>query len=86
MALASIIIAAVSLLVSIAVAVLSLFVRGKLCMTQPMLVGFLYEEEQPKVFFRAMLYTTGKRGRIVESLYVNVRTARASRVFSFWMY
>lgn len=87
MALASIIIiSAVSLLLSIVVAMLTLFVRGKLCMTQPMLVGFLYEGTEPKVFFRAMLYTTGKRGRIVEALYVKVRTAGAPRIFSFWAY
>jgi hypothetical protein len=55
-------------------------------MTQPMLVGFLHEGAEPKVFFRAMLYTTGKRGWIIEALYLKVRTGGVSRTFSFWMY
>jgi hypothetical protein len=27
------------------------FHRGKLCMTQPMLIAFLFEKEEPKIFF-----------------------------------
>jgi hypothetical protein len=43
--------------------------RGKLAIARPLLVGFLYElpAGEPKVLFRASLYTTGKRGRIGES-------------------
>jgi hypothetical protein len=70
---ASLIISVLALLVSIITAWLTLFRRGNLRMTQPLLVGFLYEQDQPKVFFRAMLYATGKRGHIVESLYLRVR-------------
>jgi hypothetical protein len=49
----------VSLLLSVTVAWLT-FRRGKLGMTQPMLIGFLYENEQSKIFFRAMLFSNGK--------------------------
>jgi hypothetical protein len=86
MALASILISAVSLLLSITVAVLTLFRRGNLGMTQPMLIGFLYEDDQPKIFFRAMLYATGKRGHIIEALYLKVRRGASTQPFSFWMY
>jgi hypothetical protein len=63
-------ISAISLVLSITVAWLTLLRRGTLGMTQPMLVGFLHEAEEPKIFLRAMLYATGKRGHIVEALYL----------------
>jgi hypothetical protein len=71
---------------SVTVAWLTLFRRGNLGMTQPMLIGFLYENEQPKVFFRTMLYATGKRGHIVEALYLKVRHGDTTQMFNFWMY
>jgi hypothetical protein len=83
---ASILISVVSLLLSLTVAWLTLFRRGNLGMTQPMLIGFLYENDQPKIFFRAMLYATGKRGHIIEALYVKVRRGESTQTFNFWMY
>jgi hypothetical protein len=79
-------ISVVSLLLSITVAILTLGHRGKLHMTHPMLVGFLYENDQPKLFFRTMLYATGKRGHIIEAFYLKLRHFGSSRTFSFWMY
>ncbi len=75
----------VSLLLSVTVAWLT-FRRGKFGMTQPMLIGFLYENEQPKIFFRAMLFATGKRGYIIEALYLKVRRDESTQTFNFWMY
>jgi integrase/recombinase XerD len=83
---ASILISVVSLLLSLTVAWLTLFRRGNLGMTQPMLIGFLYENDQPKIFFRAMLYATGKRGHIIEALYLKVRRGESTQTFNFWMY
>lgn len=56
-------------------------------MTRPVFIGFLYDlpNGEPKIFFRSMLYATGKRGHIVEALYVNLRH-RESQIFNFWMY
>jgi len=51
-----------------------------------MLIGFLYENEQPKVFFRTMLFATGKRGYIIEALYIKVRHGESTQTFNFWMY
>ena len=79
-------ISAVSLVLSLTMAWLTLLRRGTLGMTQPMLIGFLHEAGQPKIFFRAMLYATGKRGHIVEALYLKVRQGESTRVFNFWMY
>jgi hypothetical protein len=86
MAMASILISAVSLLLSITVGWLTLFRRGKLCMTQPMLVGFLHEGVEPKVFLRAMLYATGKRGWIIEALYIRTQSGAVDQIFGYWMY
>jgi len=87
MPLASIIISAISLLLSATVAVLTLFRRGKLCVTRPMLVGFLHEGTEPKIFLRLMLYATGKRGWIIEALYLRVQRGDGEeQVFSFWMH
>jgi len=86
MATIPLLISVVSLLLSVTVAWLTLLRRGNLGMTQPMLIGFLYEEEQPKIFFRAMLYATGKRGHIVEALYLMVRHGDSTQTFNFWMY
>jgi hypothetical protein len=83
---ASIFISVVSLLLSLTVAWLTMFRRGTLGMTQPMLIGFLYEKNHPKIFFRAMLYATGKRGHIIEALYVKVRHGESIQTFNFWMY
>ena len=80
------VISAVSLILSITVAWLTLFRRGTLGMTQPMLIGFLHEGEQAKIFYRAMLYATGKRGHIVEALYLRVKRGDITDTFNFWMY
>jgi hypothetical protein len=79
-------ISAVSLILSVTVAWLTLFRRGTLGMTQPMLIGFLHEAEQAKIFYRAMLYATGKRGHIVEALYLRVKRDNRTDTFNFWMY
>ena len=86
MATIPLVISVVSLLLSVTVAWLTLLRRGNLGMTQPMLIGFLHEAKQPKIFFRAMLYATGKRGHIVEALYLKVRHGESTQVFNFWMY
>jgi hypothetical protein len=85
---ASVLISVVSLLVSVTVAWFTLFRHGKLAMTHPVLVGFLYDlpGQEPKIFFRAMLYATGKRGHIIEALYLKVRYGESSQIFNFWMY
>lgn len=79
-------ISAVSLILSITVAWLTLFRRGTLGMTQPMLIGFLHEDEQAKIFYRVMLYATGKRGHIVEALYLKVKRGSRTDTFNFWIY
>jgi hypothetical protein len=84
----SLVISGLALVVSMTTAWLTLFRHGNLRMTRPVLVGFLYDLPggEPKVFFRSMLFTTGKRGHIVESLFLKVRRGESSQTFNFWMY
>lgn len=84
----SLFISAIALLVSIAVAWFTLFRRGSLKMTHPVLIGFLYDlpHGEPKVFFRAMLYATGKKGHIIEALYLKLGVGESVQIFNFWMY
>jgi hypothetical protein len=86
MAIIPVVISVVSLILSITVAWLTLFRRGTLGMTQPMLVGFLHEGGQAKIFYRTMLYAGGKRGHIIEALYLRVKRGNKTETFNFWMY
>lgn len=83
-----IIVSCLALAVSIITAWLTLFRRGNLHMSRPVLIGFLYDlpQEEPKIFFRALLYATGKRGHIIESMYICVRRGESAQNFNFWMY
>jgi hypothetical protein len=77
----------VSLIVSVTVAWLTLFRRGTLRMTQPVQIAFLYEGKQrPKIFLRTLLYTTGKRGYVIEGLFLKVQHKEAIQTFAFWAY
>ncbi len=81
----SLLISILALIVSIVTAWLTLFRRGQLRMTRPVFVGFVWESSgEPKIFLRAMLYATGKRGYMVEALYLKVRCHKIEHVFSFW--
>jgi hypothetical protein len=84
----SLIISILALIVSATVAWLTLFRRGSLGMTRPVLVGFLYDlpAGDPKIFFRSMLFATGKRGHILESVFLKVRRGETAQTFNLWMY
>ena len=80
------VVSVVSLLVSASVAWLTLFRRGVLAMTEPVQIAFVFEEDKPKIFLRTLLFATGKRGYVIEGLYLRVRNAGSSHTFGFWSY
>ncbi len=82
----SIVLSIISLIVSVTVAWLTLFRRGNLYMTRPVQIAFVYENQMPKVFLRTLLYATGKRGYVIEGLYVKIRRGDEDRTFGFWGY
>jgi hypothetical protein len=86
-------ISVLSLLVSVTTAWLTLFRRGTVKMTQPTVI-FLgpdsprsrLDSPLPKVFLRTLLFSTSKRGRIVESMHVALSRNETHQNFNIWVY
>jgi hypothetical protein len=88
----------VSAVVSVAALTLSLFTawftifrRGTVRSTHPSFIAFRYDfvgakAPQAKIFFRALLFGTGKRGHVVETLFLRVCEGPRIVEFSFWGY
>jgi len=88
-----IVVSVLALIVSIITAWLTLFHHGTVRMTQPTVVyfgpdGSLPDSQlsSPKIFFRTLLYSTSKRGQIIESMFVKVRRGETSQTFNIWVY
>lgn len=63
--------------------------RGSVRSTHPSFIAFRYDfveksVPQAKIFFRALLFSTGKRGQVIESLFLRVREGSRQAEFSFW--
>jgi len=85
------IISIIALVVSLFTAWLTIFRRGSVCSTQPSFVAFRYDfSDKPfalaKVFLRTLLFSTGKRGWVIENLFLRVKEGTRSEEFSFWGY
>ncbi|HWX02435.1 hypothetical protein [Collimonas sp.] len=56
-------------------------------MTQPTIVFFGPDDrEKSKVYLRTLLYSTAKRGRVLESLYVALQRNESKQNFNIWVY
>jgi hypothetical protein len=89
MTIVSVIIAVVSLCISVLTAWLTLFRRGRLAMTKPTIVFFGFDsvpKTTAKVFLRALLYSTAVRGQVIEGMFAKLRHGPDEQVFSFWGY
>lgn len=87
----SLTISILSLAISAATAWLTLFRRGTVKMTQPTMICFAAESLHtitpiPKVFLRTLLFSTSKRGRVIESMYVSLFKDETHQNFYFWAY
>lgn len=63
--------------------------RGTIRSTHPAFVAVRYDfvnktVPQAKIFLRMLLFSTGKRGRVVESLFLLVSDGQRQTEFSFW--
>ena len=83
----------VALAVSSATAWFTLFRRGSLKMTRPAVIYFgadgpikFGESPKAKVFVRTLLYSTGKRGCVIESMHAAVRRGETIQNFNVWVY
>ena len=78
-----------ALAVSLLTAWFTILRRGSVRCTRPSFIAVRYDfvgksVPQAKVLIRAMLFTTGKRGRVVETLSLRVTEAGRTTEFSFW--
>lgn len=82
------IIAITALCVSVTTLWLTLLRRGRIRMTQPTTFFFGPDGAKglPKVYLRTLLYSTGKRGQIVESMFVKLRRGESVQTFNIWVY
>ena len=82
----------VALAVSGLTAWLTLFRRGTVEMTRPTVVFFGSDGgardgvTRPKVFLRSLIYSTWKRGHIIEGMYVVLRRGETRQSFNIWVY
>jgi hypothetical protein len=58
-------------------------------MTRPTVIYFgpgVGEDARRKVYFRALLFATGKRGRVVEHMYVRLHHSSGTQTFPIWVH
>lgn len=89
MDLVSPIVSIVALVVSLFTAWFTIFRRGSVRSTHPSFVAFRYDfvgkpVPQAKIFLRTLLFSTGKRGLVIESLFLRVKEGSRNEEFSFW--
>jgi hypothetical protein len=88
----SLAISSLSLAVAATTAWLTLFRKGQLCMTRPTQIyfgpdgGFKPDQAPSKIYLRSMLYTTGKRGWIVENMFARLHRGETRQNFTIWVY
>jgi hypothetical protein len=82
-----------ALAVSSATAWLTLVRRGEVKMTQPTVIFFGPDGgrppnrgSRPKVFLRTLLFSTSKRGRVIESMHVRLTRSETRQNFNIWVY
>ncbi|MFN0155893.1 MAG: hypothetical protein ACKVUT_16095 [Gaiella sp.] len=88
-AMTAIIISSLALLVSAGTAYLTFLRRGRLRATLPTVVYFgpdgPKEAGLSKVYLRTLLYSTSRRGQVVESMHVSVSRGETRQNFSIWV-
>jgi hypothetical protein len=89
----SITVSVMALAVSSLTAWLTLFRRGTVKMTQPTVIFFgpdtprsRNEPPLPKIFLRTLLFSTAKRGRVIESMHIALSRNETHQNFNIWVY
>jgi len=89
----SITVSALALTVSATTAWLTLMRRGTVKMTQPTVIYFGPDAPRtrkqgalPKIYLRALLFATSKRGRIIESMHASLARNESRQNFNIWVY
>jgi hypothetical protein len=84
-------IACIALLISGATAWLTFFRKGRLVMTQPTVIffgpdGVRFDSNKNKIYLRTLLYSTAKRGQVLESLHIALHRNETKQNFNIWVY
>jgi hypothetical protein len=84
-------ISALALTISALTAWLTMFRRGTVKMTHPSVIYFGPDggpklDREQKVYLRTLLFSTSRRGRIIEAMYVSLRRNESKQNFSIWVY
>jgi hypothetical protein len=84
-------ISCLALIVAGVTAWLTFFRKGKLLMTQPTVVffgpdGSAFDGEKNKIYLRTLLYSTAKRGNVLESLHISLHRNESKQNFNIWVY
>lgn len=87
----SFLISCFALLVSGVTAWFTFFRKGKLVMTQPTVIffgpdGSKFDSSKNKIYLRTLLYSTAKRGQVLESLHVALHRNESKQNFNIWVY
>ena len=89
----SLAISVLSLAVSSVTAWLTLFRRGTVKISQPTVIFFgpdgshsRGDKTASKIYLRTLLFSTSKRGRVVESMHVALSRNKSHQNFNIWVY
>lgn len=87
----SVVISLFALSISGVTAWLTLFKHGKLLMTQPTSIFFgpdggFFEGTKNKVYLRTLLYSSSRKGQVLESMHVTLERGETKQNFSIWVY
>lgn len=91
MSILSPLISILALCISLLTAWFTILRRGTVRATLPSFIAFRYDfvgklHPQAKIMLRTLLFSTGKRGLVIESLFLRVREGERLEEFSFWGY
>ncbi len=87
MATFSVVVSTLALAVSIVTAWLTLLRRGTLRMTQPAVIMFGPDKGgSPQIYVRTLLYSTGRRGQLIENMFLKVRRGESVQNLNFWFH
>ena len=81
------VVSVIALCVSLFTAWFTILRRGTVRSTRPSFIAFRYDfvgksQPQAKIFLRTLLFSTGKRGLVIESLFLRVREGARFEEFS----
>jgi hypothetical protein len=89
----SLAVSGVALAVSLLTAWLTFFRRGEVKMSQPTVIFFGPDTPRkgsisgkPKVYLRTLLYSTSKKGWVVESMHISLSRNETKQNFNIWVY